>query len=446
MGEKKKFKVAIVGAGIGGLSLALSLLKLSTDIDVDLYESAAQLTEIGAGLSLWPRIEGILQSLGIDDDVKAFTMHNQFVSFNFRRSDQENTIAFGEENERGKFFRLMIQRSVLRKHISSSFPIHFSKRLESYSESSTGQITLSFLDGSTETCDVLVACDGIKSVVRRTMFTTLSEQAEHRGDPQAAAKFASYVEPVWSGSIVYRSLVKTEALQKAHPEHIAVKSPILAFGKDKHLVIYPVSKGSLLNVVAFSTNPENEGTFVPQPWVKMSSKEQLLAEYQGWDPETQALLNCADNVSTWILHTVPVLSTYVSGRVALLGDAAHAMTPHQGSGAGQAFEDAFILANILSQPTVTLETLPQALQVYDAIRRPFSQNVQAMSRITGTVYDLNDKVVEELVGHDGISKPLSVNELEILGQKVEDLMSWLRSTSALDERAAALEMLKTLSQ
>jgi salicylate hydroxylase len=92
----------------------------------------------------------------------------------------------------------------------------------------------------------------------------------------------------------------------------------------------------------------------------------------------------------WALFDHPPAATYYKGRFALLGDAAHASTPHQGAGAGQAIEDAFVLSNLLGQVN-SVEEIEKAFHAYDAVRRPRSQKVVATSRDAAKVYQFEDE-------------------------------------------------------
>jgi salicylate hydroxylase len=83
----------------------------------------------------------------------------------------------------------------------------------------------------------------------------------------------------------------------------------------------------------------------------------------------------------WAIHTVKPLWSFVSNRVALIGDAAHAMAPHQGAGAGQSIEDAYVLPTLLGHSRTTLNTIPRALTIYDTVRQPFANKVAEQSRL-----------------------------------------------------------------
>jgi salicylate hydroxylase len=107
------------------------------------------------------------------------------------------------------------------------------------------------------------------------------------------------------------------------------------------------------------------------------------------------LLECIPSPTLWALHELDELPGYVHGRVGLIGDAAHAMLPHQGAGAGQGLEDAWLLARLLADPQV-LDSQPQAvLAAYDAIRRPRACRVQRTSWEAGELYEMRDPAVAD---------------------------------------------------
>nr|VWO94797.1 Mannitol 1-phosphate dehydrogenase [Ganoderma boninense] len=109
-------------------------------------------------------------------------------------------------------------------------------------------------------------------------------------------------------------------------------------GKAKHVITYPISHGNYLNLVAFVTIPNAEGTIYPHKWVIDAKKEDAMSAYSGWEPEVAQMLSCAEKPTIWAIHVIEDLPYTVHGRVAIMGDAVHAMTTHFGAGGGQAIE------------------------------------------------------------------------------------------------------------
>ncbi|THH09273.1 hypothetical protein EW145_g2128 [Phellinidium pouzarii] len=219
------------------------------------------------------------------------------------------------------------------------------------------------------------------------------------------ARISDLTEPVWSGTNVYRHLIPLAALEARFPGHRAGKGPVVYFGKDKHVIAFPIAHSApssdpsspttpatpMVNLVAFTSNPFLEGTRIEGAWVHPASRSDLLDAFSGWEDEVRALLELAENPLLWAIHTVKPLPRYSDpdGRVVLLGDAAHAMTPHQGAGGGQAIEDAHVLAALLAHSRTTRETLPDALRAYDAVRIPEANAVVNSSRLNGMMYEFN---------------------------------------------------------
>ncbi|KAF8519490.1 FAD/NAD-binding domain-containing protein [Hysterangium stoloniferum] len=384
-----KFKVGICGGGIGGLCLAVALSRYP-DIQVDVYEATEQFKEIGAGVMIWAKTWRILELLGLDGEASLIAhappSSSPGIGFDFRRSDQPS--------EGFRFLLAEMPYGCIRFHRAEFLDLfvnrlpdgvaHFKKRVNTYSQDvPDGPISLHFNDGTTATCDILVGCDGIKSMVRAQMLRSMAE----KGRPE----LLEMIEPIYSGTTAYRGLIPVENMPKDEQggPHRTIQSPMMYCGKGKHVVSYSISQGSIVNVVTFASEPEKEGTPYDGPWVTEVSKQELLDCYAHWEPEVESMLQCIEKPTKWAIHQLKHLPNYVHGRVALLGDAAHAMTPHQGAGAGQAIEDAYVLAEILGSPTTTRETLEKGLGAYEHIRLPLATHVLQGSRDAGRLYEFN---------------------------------------------------------
>ncbi|KZP08337.1 FAD/NAD(P)-binding domain-containing protein, partial [Athelia psychrophila] len=271
----------------------------------------------------------------------------------------------------------------------------------------TTTIILRFKDGTTAECDVLLGADGIKSAVRATLVSNLAREGK------ITKEEAARPNPVWSGTGAYRGLIPTARLEAGAPGHRALADDLL------HLTTFPLNNGALINAVAFVSDPSKEGTQYSEnssEWGVAVANEELARQYAGWEPDVAALLEahcslyrqqtfwangalmqCVDKPTRWAINVAQEMSTFVSGRVAVLGDAAHTMTPHHGSGVGQAIEDAYILA---AHPKCTRSSLPRVLQIYDEVRRPKASTVWHRSRTSGLIYELGGAGCEHLGMHD----------------------------------------------
>ncbi|KAI0277466.1 salicylate hydroxylase [Russula aff. rugulosa BPL654] len=385
-----KFRVAICGGGVGGLTLAFALSK-SPNIRVDVYEAASKFAEIGAGIVIQWRIRQILKSLGLEEDIiRLLPSHpgeDKVPSVQLRKADQSNGHAMGTTYSQGgmmTFHRAEFHGAILNRLPSScgTFP---SKRLESYTQQPGDAILLRFQDGSTATCDILLGADGVKSAVRKTMLHEASSWPESQQRNADAAELRSLSEPHFSGFFSYRALIPAEKLSSISPQHQALSSGIQYIGKNMLLAVYPISRGRFVNFSANEYHPHEEGTHLEGPWVTEVNPSSVQSLFDGWEKEVDELVQCIGDLkmTRWAINVLPTLPFYAFGNVAILGDAAHAMTPFLGAAAGQAIEDASVLASLLSSELATQTTASQVLGIYSRIRQPFATEVTRRARENG---------------------------------------------------------------
>ncbi|GJJ14209.1 hypothetical protein Clacol_008471 [Clathrus columnatus] len=369
--ESKDFKVAILGGGMGGLCLAVGLLK--SGIKIDVFEQAEAFGEIGAGIGIGPNGIQALRKLGVLDEVLRISDEPLAMrTFIFKSGLPDHSLIYdypGMETDlglgvhRARFLDTFIQ--LLPPEVA-----HFNKKCLKVLADDDGA-TAFFEDGSSHTADIVIGCDGIKSVTR-------------------TAVLGKVIEPKFSGTIVFRGLIPIDAGVKAIGPDI-LDRPHGYMGPNKHIIVFPINSQETVNVVVFSTRTPNADQLGPQsgqPWVIPSTQAEMLSHYEGWGPQVVDLLNNITSPSKWFLHMLdPPLETYVNGNVAILGDAAHGMLPHMGSGAGQAIEDAYILSELLSLPQTTKRNLKLVLKAYDYVRRPRANKVLTRSRDVGEIYE-----------------------------------------------------------
>ena len=152
-------------------------------------------------------------------------------------------------------------------------------------------------------------------------------------------------------------------------------------GDGKHFIVYPVRSGRLLNYVGFV--PTKNETI--ESWSAAGDRDELAASFDGWDSQIVQLLETVEACFWWGLYDRRPLASWTSGRLVLLGDAAHAMLPHLGQGANQAIEDGVALA-VLLEGRASNE-VPDVLQQYEKFRRPRTDVIQAEARKNGLRYD-----------------------------------------------------------
>ncbi|EJD50165.1 FAD/NAD(P)-binding domain-containing protein [Auricularia subglabra TFB-10046 SS5] len=425
-------RIAIVGGGVGGLCLAGTIAKFEGgDREVVLYEAASDFSDVGAGLSIYGRSFDIVSHLGLEDDIAAINTamgSDGQVQFTLRRSDRGpegyifSTTTVGG---RGGVFHRAELRSVFARNCerSKKVEIHFNKRLSSFSKSPRPdtQYTLSFADGTSATCDVLIGADGVRSPVRVGMFNTA---ATSLGDESLRI----FGVPVWSGQSVYRTLIPMErATEEWNKLGGEGKHPLMTgrysySGTNKKIIAYAIQNYAMANVAAFVREGAEEGEAFPdEKWVRDVETAQIRKEFEGWENGAVALTNAMTKASRWAIHVAHKLPFFAHGNVAVIGDAAHAMTPHNASGANQALEDAYILGRLLAHPSTTHETAHLALKAYDRVRRPRAQEIVEISRDQGR---LTDFTAPEGDNETAIAEKLKANAVRVAeGSTEEDLLA-----------------------
>ncbi|KAF8152293.1 hypothetical protein B0H34DRAFT_663942, partial [Crassisporium funariophilum] len=433
------------GGGIGGLTLAVALSHLlpidsNNVIEIEIYEAAPELTQVGAGITLWPRAWNIFKNLGLEAALARHLSPGQdhqnkepHLAFQFRKSDQEKGASIHDLVFAGSalsFHRAVVQ-DVLLKHLSPSIRCQLSSRLLTYKElDDSSSIELFFENGTTATCDILLGADGLKSVVRKHFV------AAHALPGQVAPN----TDPVWSGTFAYRYMIDSKLVAEEMPGHRALTTPVIYCGKNKHVVAYPILQGRVVNIAAYVSEPHKEGTLYEGPAFVDVAKEDVVPFFSAWEEELRVLVQHMDKPSRWAIHAIAPLESYASGPVTLLGDAAHAMTPHQGNGAGQAIEDAYILAHLIAKAVRTNIPISSITEVYNAIRQPFGNLVQNASRTHGLLYEFNASHFEDVKEEGDVS--VRPDRLRELGELITSEWEYAWSTSAEGDLQKALAMLE----
>ncbi|GAA5012453.1 salicylate 1-monooxygenase [Acinetobacter puyangensis] len=417
-----RIRIAVVGGGIAGLAFASNLSK-HAHLDIQMFEAAAQFSEIGAGISFGANAVKAIELLGLAKEYHAIadTVAAPFqdVWFQWRNgyTDEYLSASIAEGVGQSSVHRADFLDAII-PHMPAQ-NVHFSKRLESIEERDD-HIILHFSDGSNHECDYLIGADGIRSVVRQYVLKT-------HGLPE--------VKPVFSGTWAYRGIISyhsfKDALQKMQGDTDLADIPQMLLGKDKHILTFPIRKGEQINIVAFCSNREDTVLPPDTPWTRPVDKAQMLADFSDWSESCQKLLDLIEHPTIWALHEIEELSTYqsVSGRVILMGDAAHAMLPHQGAGAGQGLEDAVILAGLLAQKNLKVDQLGDVSEIYQNSRLKRACLVQKTSRESGEIYECYSSQYPSFVQ---------------IGEHLEHRFDWLWQHDLQQDLANAQQQLQQL--
>ncbi|KAJ6488508.1 FAD/NAD-P-binding domain-containing protein [Mycena vitilis] len=368
----KDIRIAIVGGGMCGLACAVGLA--GKGIHADIFEATPKFDEVGAGVGLGPNALRALKALGILDAVlaggdEAGQMRRMlFVSGS---GAHEEVYDYNNSVRTPSLRRLPAFLAAVLPLLPDSNAAHFNKRCTSISTTASGAQCLHFEDGTSHEADLIIGADGIRSTSRNAVV----------GKDKKVLQF--------SNSVAYRGLVPMDALRQE-----GVKTPVDQrlcnfIGVDKHIIAFPIRSGKIVNIVAFTTdNSVPVGSVdVTGPWVEPVPQQELLDKFGDWGHDAAVILNHLKTPSKWSIHALTPLETFVRGKIALVGDAAHAMTPHLGSGVGQGFEDVFLLCELLGHSSTDLSNLEDVLKAYDVIRQPRANMVLERSARAGTIYE-----------------------------------------------------------
>ena len=350
----RSLKVAVIGGGIGGLTVASALM--ARGISVELHEQTDELTPVGAGIQLTPNAFKVLRALGLEAGLRECGFFPEAtVGHDWRSGKVVFRTPLAGECERlyGAPY-VQIHRADLQRILSEKLPpatVRLGKRCVAVGDNGKSA-TARFADGSEVEADLVIAADGIRSVARTTLFT--------EGTPR------------FTGNICWRSVIPFDPPDR----ELVGPNNAIWFGPHGHVVTYYVMGGKAVNLVACL---ETE-TWTEESWNARSTTAELKAAYAGWHPKLQRLFERAQEVFKWGLFDREPMPAWTIGRVTLLGDAAHPMLPYLSQGAAMAMEDGLVLARVLTEDQ---GDVAGALRRYEALRIPRTARVQVTSRAQG---------------------------------------------------------------
>jgi salicylate hydroxylase len=353
--------IAIVGGGIGGLSAALTLLRAGFDVHV--YEQAAEVREVGAGIQISPNASRLLRGLGLGDTLESLGVKpvaRRVRRWQDGRTLQVSVLAAAMEAQFGSPYYQMHRADLLQALIEAlpKARMHGGHRLSGFVDHGN-RVELQFENGKVASAGVLVGADGIHSTVRSILF----------GDEM----------PRFTGCMCYRGLVSAEKLK-----HLNVpREATTWWGPGGHFVHYYVRAANLLNFVAV----RDHEAWTTESWTERGNIADAIAAFASWHPQLRGILECVEETFTWGLFDRLPLQQWSVGRVTLLGDACHAMLPFMAQGAAQSIEDGATFAACLAAGQ---GDIAEALRRYERHRLPRASRVQALAAGNKTRLHLPD--------------------------------------------------------
>lgn len=356
----RRRRIAIVGGGIGGLTLALALREL--DVEVAVYEAAAELREVGAAVALSGNATRFYEGeLGLGDAGRAKWFEVQALIYRDGRSGE--TIAEFREDYRARYGHpyVGIHRADLQVILSTAVgpdAIHLSKRMQSIDDSGT-EAVLHFTDGTSASADLVIGADGARSTTRRLML--------------------GYDDALYSGASAFRGIVEPSAMPSM-PDTDAIQ---FWMGPGRHCLHYPIGSGAH----NFFLVERHQAPWPYKEWIAPTDDTEKLAGFADWHPAIVEMVSAVTCRQRWALFHRPPLGRWSKGRITLIGDAAHALVPHHGQGANQSIEDAMVLAHQLRAHP---DDWDAGRAAYERLRRGRTRKVQYASITTADVLHLPD--------------------------------------------------------
>jgi salicylate hydroxylase len=347
----RPLKIVVVGGGLGGLTAANALAQAGFEVEV--REQADRLGEVGAGVQVSPNALKVLRALGLEAGLKSVAFEPEaFVGRNWKSGrvlyrtplKSQYTKIYGA----GYYH---VHRADLHDVLRRGLPpaaLHLGSRCLGVTQ--RGSVAVAeFADGKSVEADVVIGADGIHSAVRASLF----------GPAQAR----------FTGNMCWRGMVPIEALPPGLVEPMATNW----LGPNGHVVHYFVRGGAFVNFVAvYETD-----AWAEESWSIKADRSELLSTYADWNERLLKVFAAAEHCFKWALYDRDPLPRWSSGRITLLGDAAHPMLPFLAQGAAMAIEDGFTIAKTLARRSDDPET---ALADYESLRLARTARVQLGAR------------------------------------------------------------------
>ncbi|MGC1305533.1 MAG: FAD-dependent monooxygenase [Caulobacteraceae bacterium] len=386
-------RIAVVGAGMGGLAVAATLRQIGVEVTV--YEQAHQFARVGAGIQMLPNSSRVLRGIDVEQKLRpiAFEPYSHLNRV-WDTGEIKRELPMPEDLYGAPF--LCMHRADLHDALLSVLPreiVHLNKELVGLDQGD-GQVTLSFADGSKATADAVVGADGVHSLVRERII-----------GPDL---------PLHKGRIAYRAVFDAALMKGGEIRPSRTKW----WGVDRHIVIYYTAKDR--SQLYFVTSvPEPADWITKESWSAKGDVHELRAAFEGFHPEVQMVLDACPDCHKWAILEREPLPRWSDGRIVLLGDACHPMTPYMAQGAATSIEDAAVLARCVQ--AMGMDDLEGAFKLYEANRKPRTSRIQAISS-ANTWMQGGEHDTSWLYGYDAWNTPL-VSEAEAIARVSEPLVA-----------------------
>jgi len=341
--------VLIAGAGLGGLTAALSCLHRGMDVDV--FEQAPDLKEVGAGVQLSPTSLRVLIALGLEEQVMEACFNPIGRELRVWNTGYSAATPFRHEDmiERYGLPNITMHRADLHGILLEAVrakkadAIHVKSRVQGFVDDGSG-VTLRLEDGREFHGDVLIGADGLHSRVRRQMF----------GESK----------PKFTGGIAWRGIIPMHKLPEAH----RTLNGQNWLGTNGHFVVYPIRRGELVNIVGHIERDD----WQVETWTQAGTHAEIAADFAGWHEHVQTLIENIEIPFKWAIFLHPTMAHWSIGRATLMGDACHPTLPYLASGANMAIEDGMVVARCLDHYA---DDVPLALKRYEELRIPRTTDI-----------------------------------------------------------------------
>jgi len=358
--------IAIIGGGLAGLATAQALAAFGLEVEV--FERASSLGEIGAGINISPQAVKALAAIGLGERLAAVAnVLPGFITRDMHTGEQLEHYDRSVDRLRYGAPHQTFHRADLMQALASGLDpdrLHLNHRLVAIEERASGAL-LSFADGATREAGIVIAADGIHSVVRRALY----------GDDN----------PAYTGQMVWRALLKGSEVPSFVMEPAG---RVQWLGPGRHFWAYYLRGREVVNIVT----QEDTDKWVEEGWSIPGDPNEMRMSFPNPEPSLKALLDVVTECSKWGLFTRPLTDKWGRGRIQLIGDAAHAMLPNAGQGACSAFEDAYILARWLD---ARRDDPAEALENFRRIRIPRVHGVQKRSFANARIKHMHDRAAQK---------------------------------------------------